>query len=65
MARLTRRAEANARARQRSTIGRLAENLRALGIHVEAGADQIVVSGRGLGRRWLVDPALRFLGRLR
>ncbi|WBY07107.1 hypothetical protein PIB19_17035 [Sphingomonas sp. 7/4-4] len=34
------------------------------GVSAEAEAGRVVISGRGLGRRWLRDPALRWLGGL-
>lgn len=34
------------------------------GVSVAAEGTRVVVSGRGLGRRWLRDPALRWLGGL-
>lgn len=34
------------------------------GIAVEAGDGRVTLVGRGLGRRWLADPALRRLGGL-
>jgi hypothetical protein len=43
---------------------RLAEAARAAlpGVSVEAEPERVVLSGHGLGRRWLRDPALRWLG---
>ncbi|MCX8476961.1 MAG: hypothetical protein MT490_14300 [Sphingomonas sp.] len=34
------------------------------GVSVAAEGARVVVSGRGLGRRWLRDPAFRWLGGL-
>lgn len=31
------------------------------GVSVEAEAGRVMISGRGLGRRWLRDPAFRWL----
>ena len=63
MSLLQRRMERLARAEQRRQIARLAarwtEQLR--GARVEVMADKIVITGRGLVQRWLVDPALRFI----
>ena len=63
MRELQRRADALARAQQRLAIGRLADELTAKlkTAVVEATDSQVVVRGRGLLRRWLADPALRFL----
>ena len=33
------------------------------GVEVETGSARLTLSGRGLMRRWLNDPALRFLAR--
>lgn len=34
------------------------------GVSVEAEAGRVMISGRGLGLRWLRDPAFRWLGGL-
>nr|WP_294809731.1 hypothetical protein [uncultured Sphingomonas sp.] len=34
------------------------------GVSVEAEPGRVVISGRGLGRRWLRDPAFRWMGGL-
>jgi len=60
------RAEAiGARASARAAA-RLADAARETlpGVSVEAEPGRVVISGRGLGRRWLRDPALRWLGGL-
>jgi len=54
------------RARTRAAARRegLAERMRAgvpRGIEVDVEGDEVVLSGRGLGRRLLVEPALRWL----
>jgi hypothetical protein len=61
---LQQRAERLARARQQREVERVARLFgELLGAHnVEALPNQVVVSGRGIMRRWLVDPALRFWG---
>jgi len=61
---LLKRGEAIASARRRQMVQAVAEKLRAM---FGAGAVQVedtrvLVSGRGLVRRWLLDPSLRFLG---
>ena len=65
MDRLMKRAEELARAAQQRKVASVAETLRAMlgAIVVQAEDAQVVVSGRGLMKRWLVDPSLRFLGR--
>jgi hypothetical protein len=53
---------AEQRARRRST--RLAERARdalPAGVKAEAQPEGVVLSGRGLRRRFLIDPALRWL----
>ncbi|AQR74433.1 hypothetical protein [Sphingomonas sp. LM7] len=60
------RAEAiGARAAVRAAA-RVADAARAAlpGVSVEAEPGRVVVSGRGLARRWLRDPAIRWLGGL-
>jgi hypothetical protein len=63
MAELIRRGEEIARARQRETVGRIAERLTSLlgAGAVEIEEARVLVRGRGLIRRWLVDPSFRFL----
>lgn len=60
------RGDAAGQARAEATAARLAARVRetipAVTVAVEGGA--ITVSGRGLWRRWLADPALRWLGGL-
>jgi len=47
-------------------VERLAAEARAAlpGLEIEAGDGRVTIAGRGLGRRWLADPALRWLGGL-
>lgn len=61
---LTRRAEELAARAQQAKAAEVAAQLRALvgPSAVEVEAQRVVIIGRGLIRRWLVDPALRFLG---
>ena len=63
MAELMRRGEEIARVRQRETVSRVAGRLQALlgDAAVEIEDARVLVRGRGLIKRWLVDPALRFL----
>ena len=63
MRQLHMRAEQLARAEQRRAIARIAGELgeRLRGARVEESADAVALSGRGLARRWLVDPSLRFV----
>lgn len=62
--------EARARDAGARAVVRVAERLadaagEALpGVSVKAESARVVISGRGLGRRWLRDPALRWLGGL-
>ena len=60
---LTRRAEELARAEQQRKVAEIAERLKSLvrGASVQVEDAQILVSGRGLLKRWLTDPSLRFL----
>ena len=64
MERLVRRVEDIARKQQRETVARAAEQVKAIlgsaSIAVEEG--RILVRGRGIIKRWLIDPSLRFLG---
>lgn len=49
-----------------AAVARLAAEARAAlpGLEIEAGAGRVTITGRGLARRWLTDPALRWLGGL-
>jgi hypothetical protein len=62
MEELARRGEQLARDRQQRRLAAIAGQLRAMlgSAAVERGA-QVEVRGRGLIRRWLLDPRLRFL----
>lgn len=63
MSRLMQRAEDRAHRRQRSRVSELAKQLKAMlgEAVVEAEDGRVVVRGRGILRRWLTDPRLRFL----
>jgi hypothetical protein len=60
---LARRLEDIAKARQRETARAVANQLRTLlgGSLIEVDEMRVIVSGKGLVKRWLIDPALRFL----
>ncbi|MET0310360.1 MAG: hypothetical protein ABW023_16765 [Sphingomonas sp.] len=64
------RLEARGRAMGERAVDRAVERLAtearvALpGLEIAAGTDRVTIVGRGLGRRWLEDPALRWLGGL-
>jgi len=60
---LIRRAEMIAAAEQRRQARRLASRIsESFGTAaVEVGEAGVVIRGRGLRKRWLIDPALRFL----
>jgi hypothetical protein len=63
MAALIKRAEELAAARQRAKLAQVAEKLRSLlgEAAVEVEESQVLVRGRGIVRRWLIDPSFRFL----
>ena len=63
MTALIARAEALARARQLAKLREIAERLKALlgEAAVEVADGRVLLRGRGIVRRWLVDPGLRFL----
>lgn len=63
MERLTRRVEALAAAEQRRQVQMLAGRMKEMisGASVEVFEARVIVAGRGLLKRWLIDPALRFL----
>ena len=63
MARMLRRAEEAAERRQRATVERIAREMRGLGLRAATERGVVVLSGKGVARRWLADPALRFIGR--
>lgn len=60
MAHAQRRAREKADARTREIAARMIEEAPA-GVHVEAGPGGVRLSGRGLARRFALDPALRWL----
>lgn len=67
MAGLEARAARLAARAQRERLTRIAANLRGMfgAAAIETEADRVLVRGKGLVRRWLIDPNLRFLGGLR
>jgi hypothetical protein len=66
MAALEVRGAAIAAEAQRRAIATLAERaeVQVPGVSVEAEADGVVLSGRGLARRLIDEPALRWIGSL-
>lgn len=62
--RLLARVEDLAAQAQASKVQLVAQKLRALFGNAAVTVDeaQVIVSGRGITRRWLIDPRLRFLG---
>ena len=60
---LLKRGEELARTAQADRIERIAGRLREIvrGGSIETGEARVIVSGRGLLKRWLIDPQLRFL----
>ena len=64
MGKLMSRGEDLARLAQQREIALVAQRLRALfgGAAVSIQDAQVLVSGRGMIKRWLVDPGLRFFG---
>jgi hypothetical protein len=63
MRNLVNRAQAIARAEQRRQVLRIAARTRELvsDASIEVEEARILVSGRGIVKRWLIDPSLRFL----
>ena len=63
MIELLKRAEAIVRKRQQAKLSDLAQRLKALvgDAAVEVEEARLIVRGRGLVKRWLIDPQLRFL----
>jgi hypothetical protein len=61
---LLKRGDAVARVRQRRKVDSVAQHLRAMfgSAAVEVEEARVLVRGRGLIKRWLLDPKLRFLG---
>lgn len=62
-AKLMRCAEQIAREKQRQKTQQVAERLKGLlgSAAVEVAEARVLVTGRGLVKRWLIDPSLRFL----
>lgn len=65
MAKAMARAEAQARTRQRERTSEIAAQLNAIlgDANVEVEEARVLVRGRGIVKRWLIDPNLRFLVR--
>lgn len=65
MGKLVSRGETLARAAQVRRIQGICDRLKEVVRGVAIGTDEarVIVSGRGLLKRWLSDPALRFLSR--
>jgi len=63
MRNLVNRAESVARAEQRRQLLRIAARTRELvrDAAIEVEEARILVRGRGIVKRWLIDPSLRFL----
>ena len=63
MSELLKRGEELAATAQRERTERIASRLRQLvgGVAIEVEEARVLVSGRGLLKRWLIDPQLRFL----
>ena len=63
MEKLVSRGEELARQAQSQQVQRVAEQLRALfgAAAVTVEEAQVLVTGRGIIKRWLIDPSLRFL----
>ena len=65
MKRLEARVAQLARAEQRRRLDRMAERLQEMfgSDRVVQSDSEVAISGRGVIRRWLTEPALRFIGR--
>ena len=65
MKRLQLRADQLARVQQRRQLERMkqAAGESLVGVSAEVEGNLLVLRGRGLVRRWLADPALRWIGR--
>jgi hypothetical protein len=63
MSELLRRGEALAREQQRQKVQSVAEQLRGMfgSAAIEVEEARVLVRGRGMIKRWLIDPSLRFL----
>lgn len=64
MKQLLKRGEQLARDMERRRLEQIAAGIRDLGVSVASEGSTLVLTGRKLIRRWLSDPALRFVGRL-
>ena len=64
MEKLTARGEQLARVAQKQRAQRVAQQLRTIfgSAAVEVEEARVLVRGRGMIKRWLIDPSLRFLG---
>ena len=62
MSKLMSRGDALAREAQQRQVERVAQQLRGLfgSAAVEADEARVLVRGRGIIKRWLIDPSLRF-----
>jgi hypothetical protein len=60
---MLRRGEQIARAAQRRRVRQVADHLRAVlgSASIEVEEARVLVRGRGIVKRWLIDPSLRFL----
>ena len=60
---LLKRGEELARQGQQAKVLQLAEQLKSIfgAAAIEVQEAQVLVSGRGIIKRWLIDPSLRFL----
>jgi hypothetical protein len=65
MANLLKRGDRLAEQLQQQKVEELAQHLRLLfgSAAVEAEEARVLVRSRGIVKRWLIDPSLRFLGR--
>ena len=63
MGALVTRAEMLGKVAVRRRLDQLAAELRLQGVKVKSAADRISFGGRALSRRWISEPALRFIGR--
>lgn len=63
MSALLARGEQLARARQRIKVQQVAAQLRSVfgSAAIEVAEARVLVRGRGIVKRWLIDPSLRFL----
>lgn len=64
---LLERAQHIAQAAQQRSVARLVSEWRERAPYAEitASSDSVRIAARGIGRRWLADPLLRFAGRFR